>query len=278
MLPYFTEDGSFIDFYQSLGILRNVTKEGIEKAYKREARSCHPDTHPGDSEAEKRFKEITRAKEFLLSGQKNSYDLLFPGAGVEIEFPSPQSEHDGNFGYTPDALALVPFADVEGINEHNEDVFGHSGAWDNIPTNEITIPALDLEVIEALVEANMGNVGKWDVYDAPENITGDSSAEPMVLIERTRGGEIFVQYLRGARSPEYISSLQNIALDLAKRQSLKQKDIAAISTESEQYRKQEYVSQVSILDLPDMILQRGEGEVRFTAYQDSEGQYPPIGY
>jgi molecular chaperone DnaJ len=63
------------DYYELLEIQRNATQEEIKKAYRKKAVKYHPDKNPGDSEAEKRFKEISEAYEVLSDEKKRQiYD------------------------------------------------------------------------------------------------------------------------------------------------------------------------------------------------------------
>lgn len=77
------------DFYQILGVARNATQEEIRKAYKKLARQYHPDTKPGDKEAEEKFKEIQEAYDVLGDKEKrDKYDKFgaaykYAGAGAE---------------------------------------------------------------------------------------------------------------------------------------------------------------------------------------------------
>lgn len=69
------------DYYRSLGVARNATKEEIKKAYRELAHKYHPDKG-GDAE---RFKEINEAYSILSNDEKRSqYDQFghaFEGAG-----------------------------------------------------------------------------------------------------------------------------------------------------------------------------------------------------
>lgn len=50
------------DYYEVLGIDRNASASEIKKAYRKLAKKYHPDTNPGDKEAEAKFKEVTDRK------------------------------------------------------------------------------------------------------------------------------------------------------------------------------------------------------------------------
>ena len=49
------------NFYATLGVPQNATKEEIKKAYKKLARDNHPDLNPDNPEAERKFKEVSEA-------------------------------------------------------------------------------------------------------------------------------------------------------------------------------------------------------------------------
>ena len=51
--------------YQVLGVSQTADEDTIKKAYRKAAKECHPDTHPGDKRAEERFKEIGEAYRIL---------------------------------------------------------------------------------------------------------------------------------------------------------------------------------------------------------------------
>jgi curved DNA-binding protein len=65
----------FQDYYKTLGVPRTATPAEIKKAYRKLARESHPDKHPGDKAAERRFKEINEANAVLSDPSKREkYD------------------------------------------------------------------------------------------------------------------------------------------------------------------------------------------------------------
>ena len=55
------------DYYEILGVDRNVSAPELKKAFKRLAIKYHPDKNPGNSEAEAKFKEAAEAYEVSVS-------------------------------------------------------------------------------------------------------------------------------------------------------------------------------------------------------------------
>lgn len=63
------------NYYDMLGVSRTAGADEIKRAFRVKAKECHPDYHPGDKDAETRFKEINEAYEVLKDDQKRAaYD------------------------------------------------------------------------------------------------------------------------------------------------------------------------------------------------------------
>jgi molecular chaperone DnaJ len=71
------------DFYEVLGVRREATVDEIKKSYRQLALKFHPDKNPGDSDAEKRFKEAAEAYEVLSDQTKRQRYDRYGLAGLE---------------------------------------------------------------------------------------------------------------------------------------------------------------------------------------------------
>jgi len=82
------------DYYTALGVTRDAKAEELKKAYRQRAMECHPDRHPGDKQAEARFKEVSEAYDVLKDEQKRAAYDRFGHAAFETGGPGRASGFD----------------------------------------------------------------------------------------------------------------------------------------------------------------------------------------
>lgn len=105
------------DYYEILGVPRDVSQDDLKKAYRRMAMQYHPDRNPGDKEAEEKFKEAAQAYSVLSDPEKRTQYDRFGHAGLSGQ------GFDGGF----DPSSFVDFQDIfEGLFGFG-DLFGRGG-------------------------------------------------------------------------------------------------------------------------------------------------------
>ena len=98
------------DYYEVLGINKTADDGAIKRAYRKLAKKYHPDTNPGNIEAEKLFKEVTEAYNVLSDPEKKKiYDRF---------------GHDGLEGNTTGGYSSGFASGVHFENENMNDIFG----------------------------------------------------------------------------------------------------------------------------------------------------------
>lgn len=106
------------DPYQVLGVERNASPERIRQAYRTHAKTSHPDLHPGDKQAEERFKEISAAHELLSDETRRAqYDRgeidadgtprMRPGFGRGFSSSERGATAGGGFENTADLEEMI---------------------------------------------------------------------------------------------------------------------------------------------------------------------------
>jgi len=127
------------DLYKILGVEETATAAEIKKRYRKLAKEYHPDKHPGDKQAEAKFKELSEAASILTDADKRKqYDQMrqyaaagFGGGGFD---PSQFRQRRGGFKGAGD------FGDLGGFGSFGDifstifgDGFGAEAGSGNIP-------------------------------------------------------------------------------------------------------------------------------------------------
>ena len=79
--------------YQVLGVSQTADEDIIKKAYRKAAKECHPDTHPGDKQKRKEYdaraaqreRESATGRNSAQTGRRSAGGSIYPG-DIEKEF------------------------------------------------------------------------------------------------------------------------------------------------------------------------------------------------
>jgi molecular chaperone DnaJ len=119
------------DYYSTLGLDKDADDKAVKSAYRKKAREFHPDKNAGDSNAEKKFKEVQEAYEVLSDKQKRSNYDQFGQADGRGGFPG------GGAGFDPNQFG--GFADIF------ENFFGGAGGGRQAPRPNAPVRGNDIE-------------------------------------------------------------------------------------------------------------------------------------
>jgi len=116
------------NYYDILGVKKDVSDKEIRAAYRRLARKHHPDVNPGDKSAEARFKDINAAYEVLSDKEKrkryDKYGDKWQYADQIEQSEREQAQYQGYQGFTPGGGGYRYSGDVEGLDSVFEELFG----------------------------------------------------------------------------------------------------------------------------------------------------------
>src|SRR5688572_4664426 len=100
------------NLYDVLGVSKTASPEEIKKAYRKLARQYHPDTNPGDKEAEERFKEVQGAYDVLSEPDKRKQYDAFGSADGRGGFPGGAGGGNFNFDFGDISDLFGGFGDI----------------------------------------------------------------------------------------------------------------------------------------------------------------------
>jgi molecular chaperone DnaJ len=149
------------DYYEILGLAREVDASELKRTYRRLAMELHPDRNPGDAEAEERFKEASEAYQVLSDPDKRARYDRFGHAGATAA---------GGAGFRDVGDIFSTFSDIFG------DIFGMGGGGGRAAARGSDIEA---RVKITLEEAATGVKKEITVVrNAPCETCGGSGAAP----------------------------------------------------------------------------------------------------
>ena len=162
------------DYYKILGVAENADAKTITKAYRKLARDSHPDTHPGNDEAEDRFKEVSGAYDVLGDDAKRKeYDEVrrLGPSGVSGFGGGPSGGQGGynfNVGAVFDQFVCPQGTALTGLKEaiSSDDVEKIKAATD-------TLMQAQLKLGEAIYGAKGGDADGADGEAPPSAAKGD---------------------------------------------------------------------------------------------------------
>ena len=115
------------DPYAVLGVAKDASTAEIKKAYRKLAKSNHPDLHPGDAKAEQTFKEISQANTLLGDADKRArYDAgEIDASGQE----RPQAHFHDQAAGGPGGFRYTSRGDAPDLDDLFANMFGDRGGF-----------------------------------------------------------------------------------------------------------------------------------------------------
>ncbi len=129
-----TKDFLEKDYYKVIGVPKDADPAAIKKAYRKLARTHHPDANKGDAKSEATFKDISEAYDVLSDAKRRKeYDearSLFGRGGFRVPHPSGSGGAGGQGGFSfdlGDLFGNAGGAGTGGIGDVLGGIFGGRG-------------------------------------------------------------------------------------------------------------------------------------------------------
>jgi len=136
------------DYYDILGVPRTATEKEIRQAYRKLARTYHPDLNPNDKAAETKFKEIGQAYEALSDAEKRKLYDRWGHDFEKIEQARKAGATAGAGGFDPTGFPGGFGGGSSGSSRWTATDFGGGGT------------AVDDEMLGSIFDQIMGGAGR----------------------------------------------------------------------------------------------------------------------
>lgn len=176
-----------MSYYEILGVNKQASENDLKKAYKKLAFKWHPDKNPDNKvNAEKKFKKICEAYDFLMNKEKRAIYDRSGKDGIQNNFQNFNSV----FGNSPDNIFRT-FFENDDVSNFNEDIHQTFNSYrfkgnnferkQNIPTKKKKADSIEYKLKCSLEELYYGQKKKLKINKIVNNIRLNEVLEINIL-------------------------------------------------------------------------------------------------